>query len=182
MQIIKSYLDVVGPIRFIQNLRLYNMSRPSLRRWRKARHTNVYTPDRVDQLVIQLNPEKIIAVDCAGWYFNYFGINTDCVESNDIAKMYYPACYVEYDVLTHRPTYLDNSALVVLKHPWFLRYATVDQLVNFLNIWTRSTVILEFIPRLIQHNHLKYSLLDIVRPQLNFDIKEITTGVWKIHQ
>jgi hypothetical protein len=158
------------------------MSRPGLKQWRKARHTNMYTPDRVDQLVIQHNPKKIIAVDCAGWYFNYFGIAIECVESNDIAKLYYPACYIEYDVLTHRPTYLDNSALVVLKHPWFLRYATVNQLVNFLNIWTRSVTILEFIPRLIQHNHLKYSLLDLVQQQTDCNIKEITPEVWEIHR
>lgn len=156
------------------------MSRPALRQWRASRHRRTYMPDTTDQIVIDLKPADLVAVDCAGWYFNDFGINTVSIESNDLAKLYYPNCYVEYDVLTHRPTYIDQNALVLLKHPWFLRYATIEQLIDFLNIWTQHCVILNFNPRLIQHNHLKYSLKDIVQVQLDLTIQELSPEIWSI--
>jgi hypothetical protein len=180
MQVISGYNNSCS-IKFIQQLRLYNFSRPSVKKWRATRHGKKFILDSTDSwLLSQLKNNKLAAVDCAGWYFNNFDVDTQCFESNDIAKLYYPDCYIEYDVFSHRPTYIDDDRWVFFKNSWFLKYAQFQDFVNFLNIWTRSTVILEFEPIYIQHNHLKYNLIDLVRRSTNLNIDEINFNLWMI--
>ena len=180
MQIIKSYSDQ-GSVRFIQRLRLYHLSRPNLKRWRQTRHNKPYQLDSTDKWILNnLDNSSLILVDCAGWYFEQFGITTTCLESDLVAKSYWPACCVEPDIFTHRPTYIDDQQTVVFKYPWFLKYATVDQFVAFLNIWVKSKTVINFQPILIQHNHLKHTLIDIVKPMVNFKIQIINQYLWVV--
>lgn len=180
MQVITSYLNQ-GSIRLIQNLRLYHLSRPNLKQWRQTRHGKTYCLDSADKWILNNIPDKnLVLVDCAGWYFEQFGITTTCLESDEIARYYWPACHVEPDVFTHRPTYISTQHPVVFKYSWFLKYATVDQFVKFLQTWVKSTTAINFNPRLIQHNHLKYSLIDIIRPMVKFDIQVINNELWRV--
>jgi hypothetical protein len=180
MQVVTSYLDQ-GPVRLIQQLRLYHLSRPNLKRWRQIRHGKTYSLDGTDRWILNnLTDKNLVLVDCAGWYFEQFGITTTCLESDEIAKHYWPACYVEPDIFTHRPTYISTEHPVVFKYSWFLKYATVDQFVNFLHIWVKSTTIINFDPMFIQHNHLKYSLIDIIKPMTKFNIQVINNRLWVV--
>lgn len=186
MQVINSYLDKnLGTIRTIQKFRLYHLSRPSLKILRQHRNSTVYPYDRVDQLAINIAKDannKLTAVDCAGWYFERSKIDVTCLESDEIAKHYYASCFVEPDVLTFRPTYISESDPVLFKYPWYLKYATLDEFVNFLQTWVKSTTLLEFNPTYIQHNHLKYKLIDIVRSSTNLSITVPFANVWIITQ
>jgi hypothetical protein len=178
MQVITSYLNQ-GSIRPIQNLRLYHLSRPHLKQWRQTRHGKPYRLDRTDKWILNNLPDKkLVLVDCAGWYFEQFGITTTCLESDEIAKHYWPTCWVEPDIFTHRPTYISTEHPVVFKYSWFLRYATVDQFVEFLNTWVRSITVINFRPMFIQHNHLKHSLIDIIKPMVKFNIQVIDPELW----
>lgn len=178
MQVINSYLD---NIRFIQQLRLYHLSRPKLKQWRKSRHTGFCNLDYVDRWILNNLPVKnLTMVDCAGWYFEQHGVSTTCLESDAISQFYWPSCYVEPDIFTHRPTYISESDPAVFIYPWFLKYATIDQFVNFLKVWVKSTTVINFQPGLVQHNHLKYQLIDLVRPLVPFKIQTINNYLWKI--
>ena len=180
MQIVESYSNQ-GRIRFIQQLRLYHLSRRNLKQWRQTRHGKLYSIDRTDQWILNnLSDTNLVLVDCAGWYFEQFGITTTCLESDSIAKYYWPACHIEPDIFTHRPTYISDQHPVVFKYPWFLKYATVDQFRTFLNIWVKSTTVINFEPMFVQHNHLKYNLIDIIRSKVNFNIQVINRQLWKI--
>jgi hypothetical protein len=180
MQVIKSYSDQ-GHIRCIQNLRLYHLSRPSIKQWRQSRHDNIYSLDSTDRWILDnLTDKNLVLVDCAGWYFEQFGITTTCLESDRIAKFYWPACHIESDIFTHRPTYIPTRTPVIFKYSWFLKYATVEQFVKFLHTWVKSTTVINFDPMLIQHNHLKYSLIDIIKPMVTFDIKAINDRLWVV--
>jgi hypothetical protein len=180
MQVITSYSDF-GHIRFIQNLRLYHLSRPSIKQWRQTRHNKTYSLDNTDRWILNnLTDKNLVLVDCAGWYFEQFGITTTCLESDRIAKFYWPACYVEPDIFTHRPTYIPTQYPVIFKYSWFLKYATVEQFVKFLHTWVKSTTVINFNPMLIQHNHLKYSLIDIIKPMIPIDIKVINDRLWVV--
>lgn len=178
MQVITSYSDQ-GHIRSIQNLRLYHLSRPNLQQWRQTRHNKIYSLDSTDKWILNnLTDKNLVLVDCAGWYFEQFGITTTCLESDPIAKRYWPACYVESDIFTHRPTYISTKSPVIFKYSWLLKYATVDQFVKFLHTWVKSTTVINFDPMLIQHNHLKYSLIDIIQPMIKFNIQVINNKLW----
>jgi len=180
MQVIKSYLDYTD-IRLVQRLRLYHLSRPNLRQWRKTRYGSKYTIDHVDQWVLNnLAGQKIVMVDCAGWYLEQFNMRTTCLESDPIAQCYWPACYIEPDLFTHRPTYVSAQDPVVFKNSWFLKYATVDEFLQFLTVWVKSTTVINFNPMFIQHNHLKYNLIDIVRPLVPFEISTVNKNFWVI--
>jgi len=180
MRVITSYLNQ-GRIRFIQNLRLYHLSRPRIKQWRRTRHGSTYSLDNTDKWILtNLTDRNLVLVDCAGWYFEQFGITTTCLESDRIAKCYWPACYVEPDIFTHRPTYISTQHPVVFKYSWFLKYATLDQFVKFLHTWVKSTTVINFSPRLIQHNHLKYNLADIIKPLVPFDIQIINNELWVV--
>jgi hypothetical protein len=180
MQVVKSYVNQ-GSIRFIQQLRLYHLSRQHLKQWRQTRHGKLYRLDSTDKWILNnLSDTSLVLVDCAGWYFEQFGITTTCLESDSIAKCYWPSCYVEPDIFTHRPTYITSQHPVVFKYPWFLKYATVDQFVAFLNTWVKSTTVINFQPMFVQHNHLKYNLIDIIKPLVKFDIQVITNELWVV--
>ena len=180
MQVVNSYKDY-SDIRCIQKLRLYHLSRPHLRQWRQSRHHRGFHIDNIDHWILNnLNSKSITMVDCAGWYLEDFGVSTTCLESDEIAKHYWPGCYVEPDIFTHRPTYISVSDPVVFKYPWFLKYATVDQFVNFLNVWAKSTTVIAFDSLFVQHNHLKYNLLDIVKQQTSFDIQPVNQQMWVV--
>ena len=180
MQVITAYSNQ-SQIRFIQQLRLYHLSRPNLKQWRQTRHGKLYSLDSTDYWILtNLTDKNLVLVDCAGWYFEQFDITTFCLESDNIAKHYWPACHVEPDIFTHRPTYIPELYPVVFKFPWFLKYATVKQIVIFLNTWVRSTTIINFQPMFVQHNHLKYRLIDIVRPLVKFDIQVINHQLWVV--
>ena len=178
MQIVNSYSDQLGNIRLIQQLRLYHLSRPRLRQWRKTRHGHTYQLDLVDQWIINQKWKNLIAVDFAGWYFNDYGINSVCLESDSLSKRYWPNCWVEPDIMTHRPDYLPSNTPVVFKYPWFLKYATQDQFLEFLNTWVQGTTLITFNPMLVQHNHLKYNLLDLIRPRISCKIHKIHSNLW----
>jgi hypothetical protein len=180
MQIVKSYTQA-GDVSSIQQLRLFHVGRPRVKAWRQVRHGHQFLANTVDQWILDnINTDAITAVDFAGWYFELFGIKTVCLESSDIAKLYWPQCFVEPDVMTWRPTYISHTDPVVFRNPWFLKYATVDQFIAFLETWAQSLTILEFEPRLVQHNHLKFKLLDLVASKTALDVKEITNTLWTI--
>lgn len=181
MQIISGYNNSLGNIQQAQQFRLYHLSRPMLREWRQTRHGRVMQLDGVDQwIVTEFNPSRLVVVDCAGWYFEQHGIATTVLESDPIGQRYCPTAHYEPDPLTHRPDYLPTDCVTLFKYPAFLKYTTVDQFVHFLTTWAQSTIILHFEPRFVQHNHLKYKLLDLVRPRVNFDIVEMHRTVWRI--
>jgi hypothetical protein len=179
MQIIDSYSLELGDIRFIQRLRLYHLSRPGLKHWRQTRHGKTYPLDETDKWILNgITDKNLVLVDCAGWYFEQFGVTTTCLESDSVAKYYWPSCRVEPDILIHRPTYISTTQPVVFKYPWFLKYATVDQFANFLNVWVKSTTIINFNPIFIQHNHLKYTLLATIKPMVKCNIQLINNQLW----
>lgn len=181
MQIVSGYSINHGQIRLIQQFRLYHLSRPAVEKWRKVRRGIPYQPDVVDQWILNnLKDNKLVAVDCAGWYFQEFDIKTTCLESESLSKKYFPECYVEPDILTHRPTYIPDNEMVVFKFPWFLKYVTVDQFVNFLTTWVKSTTVLNFDPIFIQHNHLKFTLEILVKDRVNLNIQTINPELWII--
>ena len=180
MQIINSYTQA-GNITAGQRLRLFHIDRPKVLAWRHTRRGAVYQLDSVDRCILDnINSKSITAVDFAGWYLEQFGLKTVCLESNDIAKLYWPKCHIEPDIMTWRPTYISTVDPVVFRSPWFLRYATLDQFIAFLETWVRSVTILNFEPNMIQHNYLKFKLLDLVRPRMTFEIEEISDSTWKI--
>jgi hypothetical protein len=179
MQIIDGYSSAVTRS-FSFEFRLYHLNRPRVLEWRKARHHNNFKLDTVDQLVIDHLPNRrLVSVDAAGWYFNDFGIKTQCLESSEISKLYYPDCQIEFDLLTHKPTYT-NSDPIFFKFPWFLKYISVADLVKFLDLWCESILILNFSTRHIQHNYLKYRLVDLVSDLTTFYITEINQNLWII--
>jgi hypothetical protein len=180
MQIIDSY-SRAGEITTGQRLRLFHIGRPQIHAWRQTRHGHEYPLDSVDRWILNnIGFIDITAVDFAGWYLEQFGLKTMCLESSDIAKLYWPKCHVEPDIMSWRPTYVSKVNPVIFKNPWFLRYATVDQFVAFLETWVQSTTIISFEPKMIQHNYLKFKLLDLVRPLITFEIEEIDNNFWKI--
>tara|TARA_B110000503_G_C7035072_1_gene365742 strand:+ start:405 stop:956 length:552 start_codon:yes stop_codon:yes gene_type:complete len=181
MQIVSGYNTDFGPIRLIQQFRLYHLSRPAVKKWRVARHGIPYKLDVTDRWILDnLKNNKLVAVDCAGWYFREFDITPTCLESDMLSKQYFPECYVEPDILTHRPTYISADEMIVFKFPWFLKYATLAQFVNFLNVWVKSVTVINFYPILIQHNHLKFTLDSLVKEQVNLDIKIINPTLWVV--
>jgi len=181
MRIVSGYNTDSGPIRLIQQFRLYHLSRPAVKKWRAVRHGTPYQPDSTDRWILSnLQDNQLVAVDCAGWYFEEFNISTTCLESELLSKQYFSKCYVEPDILTHRPTYIPNDQLVVFKYPWFLKYATLDEFINFLNIWVKSPTVINFNPILVQHNHLKFSLDALVRERTNLNIQIIYSQLWRI--
>ena len=158
MQIINSYSQA-GNITAGQRLRLFHLNRPKVRAWRHTRHGHGYQLDSVDRWVLDnINSTNITAVDFAGWYLEQFGVKTVCLESDDIAKLYWPKCHIEPDIMIWRPTYISTVDPVVFRSPWFLRYATVDQLIAFLETWVQSMTIVNFEPNMIQYNYLKFKL------------------------
>jgi hypothetical protein len=180
MQIIKSYTHA-GSINARQQLRLYHFTRPRLQQWRRTRHGQDFQPDQIDQWILNnVNSDHVVAVDFAGWYLELFGIKTICLESSNIAKLYWTPCYVEPDIMTWRPTYISESDTVIFRNPGFLRYATVDQFVAFLELWVKSTTVLNFNPVFIQHNHLKFRLIDLIKQRVPYNIDVITEKLWVI--
>lgn len=180
MQIINSYSEQ-ATIRKIQRFRLYHLSRPNLRQWRQTRHGKQYSLDGTDRWILNnVSSTELTMVDCAGWYFEQFGKKTVCLESDDIAKQYWPVCYVEPDIFTHRPTYISQTNTVVFKYPWFLKYIKLDEFLKFLDTWVQTETVLNFYPRYIQHNHLKYKLLNLVNHMTQLKIQEINPCLWII--
>lgn len=179
MQVVPGYTTDFGNIRLIQQFRLYHLSRPAVKKWRSSRHGAPYQLDTTDCWILDnLQNNKLVAVDCAGWYFEKFNIDTTCLESDPLSKKYFPNCYVEPDNFTHRPTYIPSNAMTVFKFPWFLKYSTLDQFVNFLNVWVKSVTVINFYPIFIQHNHLKFSLEELVKKQVNLSIQIINPTLW----
>ena len=70
--------------------------------------------------------------------------------------------------------------MIVFKYPWFLKYATLEQFINFLTTWVNSITVLNFNPMFIQHNHLKFSLENLVRDRVNLKIQIINARLWII--
>jgi hypothetical protein len=166
-------------------MRLYYLDRPKVRLWRQRRHQkSLPLFDSLDNMIIDYAKQttgKITAIDFGGWYLQQEGIGVTCVESNDISKWHYNQCMIEYDLKTWRPTYVSQTDLVVFKYPWFLKYALLEELIVFFSIWITSPVLIEFQPRYIQHNHLKYNLLDLVKSQRNYEITLWSPLAWFIN-
>ena len=119
-------------------------------------------------------------VECAGWYFNDLGIHTTVLEGDVLSQAYYPESYVEFDLVSHRPTYIHENHPVVFKNPWFLKYCKFETFVNFLKVWTRNCVILNFDPVYVQHNHLKFDLRDLAQDATGLRIHSINPNLWTI--
>lgn len=181
MQIVSSYKDDLGVIRLVQQVRLYNISNPWIRSWRRARHNHSLPFDLVDKVVLDCaSNNSLTVVDGSGQYFEKAGIKVTCIESSAIAKLYNPNCIIEPDAFTHRPTYVPEDDVILFKYPWFLKYALLDDFIDFLTMWVKSTTIIAFSSIHIQHNHLKYRLIDIVQSRVNFSIKEVNNNLWII--
>ena len=181
MQIINGY-STDHSLENIFQFRLFHMNHPRIKSWRASRHTNNYEPDQVEQFVIDTVPSKeLVAVDCAGWTLEKFGFEVQCFESNPLALKYYSTCYIEPDLFTHRPTYA-NPHCVFSRVPWYLKYSTTADLVNYLEIWCQQTMILNFYERYVQHNYLKYDLLNIVQTLTDLQIQRIYPDVWHIQR
>jgi hypothetical protein len=176
MQLINGYHSSAHRSKLFE-FRLYHLNKPQVKVWRKLRRGGIYPLDEVDKLAIQLSEQKLVALDCAGWYFESFGISTQCLESSNIAKLYWPNSMIEPDLLVHKPTYVNND-LVLVKFPHFLRYATLNEFINFLNLWVTKKMILNFSPIHIQHNHLKFKLIDIVKTKTDLNIELIRNNLW----
>lgn len=182
MQVIDGYNSNKQGKSKMFDFRLYHLNRPRLLRWRRSRHGGAFVPDAIDRIVIDLLPRKhLVAVDCAGWYFKKFGISTQCIETSNISTLYWPDCSVEYDVDVFMPTYINDDP-VLFRNPWFLKYATVDTLVKFIELWCKSVLILEFSTKHIQYNHLKFKLVDIVARLTKLKINETLPNVWIIEK
>ena len=154
------------------------MNRPAVALWRK----NCYQLDEADKLAICMaKNQQVVAIDCAGWYLTQYGITVQCVESNNISKLYFPECSVEPDLMIHRPTYI-NDAIVLFKFPYFLKYCTIQELVNFLELWCKDSMILNFDPNFVKHNRLKYKVVDLVRNLTNLDIHEVNKNIWIVRK
>lgn len=179
MQIINGYSSADDDISKIFKFRLYHLNHPRLADWRRSRHGHQYQFDVVEQYTIEHCKSTLVAVDCAGWIYNSVGIDTQCIESDLISLLYYSDCHIESDLFVHRPTYT-NPGVVLFRFPWFLKYSKLDDFINFLELWTESTLLLNFYSRYIQHNYLKYNLLDIVREKTQLNIEAINNDFWKI--
>lgn len=175
MQVIQGYSNTKKRSKLLE-FRLYHMNRPSVIPWRK----NIYELDRADKLALDLSTD-ILSLDSAAWYLEQHGATVQCLESNDISKLYYPKCYVEYDLFVHRPTYASDG-LVLCKIPYFLKYCKVEEFVNFIELWCRNTMVLNFYSIYVQHNHLKFKLIDIVQSQTNLRIVEVEENIWVINR
>lgn len=166
-------------------LRLYYLDRPKVRLWRQNQRTGSQLLfDALDEMVIahaKQTTGQITAVDFGGWYLNDAGIQTRCLESNDISRWHQASCIIEYDLKTWRPTYVSQGDLIVFRYPWFLKYASLRELLDFFDVWVTSPVLIEFQPRYIQHNHLKYCLLDIVRSQTDLQITSWSPTAWLLN-
>lgn len=181
MQVISGYNNSLGNIQQAQQFRLYHISRPMLKQWRQARHGHTVELDGLDHWIVnELKPKQLAVVDCAGWYFEDYGIETVVLESDSIGKLYYPNAHLEPDVLTHRPSYMPTDCPTLFKYPAFLKYKTTDEFAAFLQTWVKGTTILHFEPRFIQHNHLKYNLIDLIQPNIDLKITEMDRTVWRI--
>ena len=157
------------------------MNRPAVKKWRATRHHKPFVLDTVDQWVVDHYQGKhITAVDCAGWYFNSFGVHATVLEGDALSRCYYPDAYIEFDLATHCPTYINRDNAVLFKKPWFLKYCKFENFVQFLKTWTSSCVILNFDPVYVQHNHLKHNLRDLVTQATGFQITVIDTQLWEI--
>jgi hypothetical protein len=157
------------------------MSRPSIKKWRKTRHGRSYQTTLFDTWVVdQFGHQKLTAVDFGGWYFTLFGADVQCIESSPISQLYYPDCHVEYDLASSRPDYVTTDRMVIFNHPWFLKYMTFEDFIKFLNAWATSPLLINFNPRIIQHNHLKYQLIDLVRGRVDLTIEQLFPNVWLV--
>jgi hypothetical protein len=180
MQIINGYDSVSQQRNFMLDFRLFHLDRPRILECRRQRHGYQFCPDFVDHFVIDFcKDKKLVAVDCGGWYFEYFGFEVQCFESVDLSKLYNKNCFVEYDLKIHKPTYV-NPDPVLLRHPWFLKYATVEQLVAFLELWCDQPLILNFDTKFLQYNHLKFQLADLVQARTNLNIHTVSSKLWLI--
>jgi hypothetical protein len=180
MQVINGYDSVAWQRSFMLDFRLFHLDRPRVSAWRKQRYGHEFLPDSVDHFVIDFcKAKRLVAVDCGGWYFENFGFDVQCFESIDLSKLYYKNCHVEYDLSTHKPTYV-NPDPVLLRHPWFLKYATVDQLVSFLELWCMQPLILNFDTKFLQYNYLKFRLADLVQERTALNIQQVSSKLWLI--
>jgi len=180
MQIIQGYPSAGTNINEIFKFRLYHLNHPRLKQWRKCRHhNNVYVPDTVEQYVLDHCFTQLIAVDCAGWIFKQYRLQVQCFESDPISLLYHRDCHIEPDLFTHRPTYT-KSGIVLARFPWFLKYSKLEEFVNFIELWTESTLLLNFYSQFVQHNYLKYDLVDLVRNQTSLKIEVIKKDFWRI--
>lgn len=177
MEIINGY-STEHNLSQIFKFRLFHHDHPGLKQWRATRHGTPYCLDETEQLAIKYaTNNQLISIDCVGWALSNFGLDVQCFESNPIALHYNPGCHIEPDLFTHRPTYA-RDCTVLTRYPWFLKYSTLPEFINFLELWTRSTMILNFYERFIQHNYLKHKLIDLVRDATDIHIQEISKNLW----
>lgn len=177
MQVITGYAENSVRSKMLE-FRLYHLNRPAVKLWRK----NCYILDQADKLIIQLaKNQNVVAIDCAGWYLTQYGISVQCIESSNISKLYFPGCLVEPDLMVHRPTYI-NDAIIFFKFPYFLKYCTIRELVNFLELWCNDIMVLNFDPNYVKHNRLKYKAIDLVRNSTNLNIHEVNKNIWIVRK
>lgn len=180
MQIIKSY-STAGSLSRTHRLRMFHGERPSVLLWRKTRFGLPFPLDPVDiWLQNNISNKNITVVDFGGWYLENFGFKTTCIESDYVAKHYYNDCYIEPNIASYRPNYVVESNPVILRRPACLKYKSLDDFVQFLDVWTKSLLILHFEPKTILHNHLKFKLSDLVKDRTNLHIQEVHQDLWQV--
>ena len=180
MQIIKSY-STSGKVSRKQLFKLFHLARPSVLQWRQTRFGSHYEFDDIDIWIKDnIHTKNITVVDFAGWYLEELGFCTTCIESDPIAKIYWDRCFIEPSLIANRPDYISKSDPVIIRHPTSLRYTTLSEFVNFLKLWVKSLTILNFNPRMIQFNYLKFELIDLVKQETDLKINVIQNNLWKI--
>jgi hypothetical protein len=160
--------------------RLFHLNHPKLTHWRQCRHGKSYSLDWFERYVLE-REKQLVAVDCAGWMLNSTDVDIQCLESDHIALHYWPDCSIEPDLFTHVPTYTKPHARL-FRYPWYLKYATFDDFIKFLSIWSTHTVYINFDERMIQHNYLKFNLIDLVRKNTSLDVQQLIPNFWVVNR
>lgn len=157
MKTINNYRDIQPGA--LQQARLYLSGHPLASLYRKKRKNISYSEPRYTGLIDQELSGDYISIDCAGWYFNNHTRHCTAIEHHPVSKSQYPDVVFEYDYMSWRPTYLRDQT-VLCYHTTNFRYATLEEFVNFFNVWGSTKYIVGLDPTKIKFNYLKYSLID----------------------
>lgn len=172
MQIIRSYQDLrIGKL---QKARLYAQGRPLSILYKKQQRGMLVNTTPELEILASLITEDYVAVDCAGWFFHQDGCQCIAVETQPLAQTLWPQVHIEYDYMTHCPTYL-NPMLVVCYHSPEFKYSSVEQMVTFLKIWMpkHKKIILSLDHTKVKFNYFKYKLADILHDATQYQIQVI---------
>ena len=172
MKEIKSYNDL-PIVSKLQQSRLYLQCRPLLRLWTKKRHGSQFIEPEFVKIINSELDGNFIAIDCGGWYFSDQSRRCTAIEIMPQSRLYHDRIFYEYDYLTWRPTYLNNST-VLAYHSCFFRYADINEFLSFFQVWgaKHQKLIVGFDPTKIKnYNYLKTSILTVLKSRFpNYNI------------